>query len=464
MSVLSVQLLGGVAVESDQRELIRLRSGKSQALFAYLVTEGRRVHSRDTLAGLLWPDVTPKASALSLRQALHRLKTRLPTDALTITRKSVEINAAVATVSDFQIVSQAVEMTRAHDHDVRYRCSTCRPQLEKIVELYGGEFLDGLFLDDCTTMEEWILFTREWVKRNVLAALDDLTRHHLEARTYRQAETYAQQLLQIDPLQETTHRQLMEIFAATGRRADALKQFERCRLLLEKEFGVSPAPETMAFMRELKNDGETVTGAPLPSANTAFFGRSAEFTQLSDWINQPHIRLITIVGTGGVGKTRLALRVAEETELPHGVAFIPLANIPADAALLLHLLSATAAALGIKPSSGAVSEQEIIDYLRARKMLLIYDNLEHLALNELRDFIRSLLINCLHITILQTSRERLRLPSEQLLKLDGLPVPTSQADNAHEFASIQLFEESARRVVPNFRLTASNKQAVIDIC
>ncbi|MCK4897462.1 MAG: tetratricopeptide repeat protein, partial [Anaerolineales bacterium] len=235
----------------------------------------------------------------------------------------------------------------------------------------------------------------------------------------------------------------------------------------------------------------------LPPQPTPFIGREAELAALDELIANPDVRLITIVGPGGMGKTRLALAAAErqltaERQLarptdqqtkrlpdhpatrltpffPHGVYFVSLAPVSA----LEHIIPTIAEALDFRLEAGGRQtrspQQQLFDYLRQKRLLLIMDNFEHL-LNGAK-----ILVDILHaapnVQILATARERLHLQQEQVYPIQGLPFPEEETAetrpvpiDASEFAAVTLFLQSARRIQPGFELVAEEVEYLVRIC
>lgn len=189
--------------------------------------------------------------------------------------------------------------------------------------------------------------------------------------------------------------------------------------------------------------------APLPQPATPLLGRDAEMARLTDLL--AHSWLVTIIGPGGMGKTRLALAAAHQQQaMGKNVVFVSLAELESAA----HLATAVAQALGLKPSARLSAETQILQLLPAQKLLLVLDNFEHLL-----DGVGLLLTirqAAPGVTFLVTSREPLQLPGEQLYPLTGLACPPpDSSEEANRFPAAQLFLQSARRLVPNLVVTDS---------
>jgi predicted ATPase/DNA-binding CsgD family transcriptional regulator len=211
---------------------------------------------------------------------------------------------------------------------------------------------------------------------------------------------------------------------------------------------VAPEPEWLGF----------------PSALSSFFGREQEIADVAGLLRNPRHRLITLVGPGGVGKTRLALAVAEhvEREFPGGAAFIPLAPVSqAD-----QVPGAVASVLGVRGHPERTTTQSIASALQGRRFLIILDNLEHLTGDNLRAFVQELLEVCPLLTILATSREPLRLTLERRYMTRPLSTSpgTARGEPLTDLPSLQLFVARAEAVRHDFTLGTGDAEHIVDIC
>jgi predicted ATPase len=284
---------------------------------------------------------------------------------------------------------------------------------------------------------------------------------------------------------------MMGLLARNGQRSAALTHYETCRRLLEEELGVAPMAETQVLFERLKSQGGPVP-SNLPLMPTPFVGREPELAQTRAMLANPACRLLTILGAGGIGKTRLALQlatgyVASEQTLggplfSDGVYFISMTSIEAAEALV----PALAEALGFTFQQKELPHQQLFDYLRHKTALLVLDNLEQgLITSEVERITRptppdvaALIIKILEtapqIKILTTSRIRLNVQGEYLFTLAGLDLPEwpTLGDQITEdvtrqlstYSAIQLFLQSARRVQADFVLKPNNIAGVAHIC
>jgi predicted ATPase len=195
----------------------------------------------------------------------------------------------------------------------------------------------------------------------------------------------------------------------------------------------------------------------LPAQITAFVGRKREQDELKALLSDN--RLLTITGMGGIGKTRLALQLAQSQlqTFPDGVFFIPLAPVdPSE-----NMLWAIARSIHFEFSAAADSEQQLFRYLREKNLLLVLDNFEHLLPSA--HLVKAILQSAAQVKVLVTSRSRLSIYGECVYNLSGMNVPDAgQLDAENE--SLELFMHSARRVVADFAPDAAQLQQIIHIC
>jgi predicted ATPase/DNA-binding CsgD family transcriptional regulator len=203
---------------------------------------------------------------------------------------------------------------------------------------------------------------------------------------------------------------------------------------------------------------------PIPTPLTALVGREREVTTLSDLLCRPDVRLLTLTGPGGVGKTRLALEAAArlESAFADGAVFVPFAAVPEPALVA----SAIAQRLGVREAGGLPVAETLVSALRARHLLLVLDNLEHLL--EATPLIAQLLIACPNLSVLATSRAVLRITGEHDFPVPPLALPDAEtAPTVEEVGAapaVQLFVARAQAARPDFALTAANATTVAAIC
>jgi predicted ATPase len=460
-----MHFLGPFHVTRDGEPVTGFESNKVRALLAYLSIEVGHAHSRETLAGLLWPEQPEQTVRRNLSQALFNLRQAIHDhDAepsfLQVTRRTVQFNPDSDHWLDTMAFNTHIAASETHPHPRLETCQTCIRRLEQAVELYRGSFLKGFFIDHSIVFEEWFLLQRERHHRLVLDALHHLTKHYERRRDYGRARRYAQRQVELEPWREQAHQQLMRLLARTGQRSAALAQYETCRRVLGEELGVKPTQETTALYSRIQAAGVT-RWHNLPTQLTSFVGRKNELAEIAERLENPACRLLTLLGPGGIGKTRLALQAATEAldRFLNGVYFIPLASV----SLPDFLVPTIADVLGLEFHGARKPTERLLDYLREKELLLVMDNLEHLlqGVGLLTDILR----NAPFVKILVTSRERLNLRAEWLLDVQGLAYPENgPAVEATNYSAVLLFLQNAQRARAGFALSEKNLPHVSRIC
>ncbi|MCA9943204.1 MAG: hypothetical protein KC449_06960, partial [Anaerolineales bacterium] len=335
--ILSIRLFGAFSAKLGERPLTTFGSIKAQGLIIYLLLAGEKKHTREALMTLFWPEATLKAAQANLRQTVRRIGKVLPQSGghplILSERKTISLNPE----ANYEVDVLTFEHLLAG--------SPSRAQMVEAVALFHGDFLADFYLPDSNEFEEWVAAKRPYYRQQALATLDSLATHFLQKQDYAQAQTYTWRQLEIDPLRERACQQLMTALARTGQRSSALAEYERFRQLLEDELGVEPSQETAVLHQQIQADEiRAVEPAKvskklsqpirnnLPTQPTPFIGRENELVQLQRFLEDGEQRLMTIVGPGGMGKTRLALAVAEhnlsiENNFPNGIFFVNLAPV-----------------------------------------------------------------------------------------------------------------------------------------
>lgn len=478
MARLCIYLLGSFYVTLDGESLTGFESNKVRALLAYLAVEaGHHPHSRDALIGLLWPDCDERTARHNLSQALFNLRQAIrdreaAPPFLSITQQTVQFNPD----SDYQLdvfqFDVLIAASESHAHTRLETCTPCIRQLEQAIVLYRGEFLAGLFVDGSVFFEEWALLRRERFHRLALDKLYHLANHYERRRDYDRARRYAQRQIELEPWREEAHRQLMRLLARSGQRSAALSQYAHCCRALAEELGIEPDEETRALYERIRAAGESCPHN-LPPQLTPFWGREEELAEIAERLEQPTCRLLTLVGPGGIGKTRLAFQAAAEQVgyFLNGVFFVPLAAVNSSR----FLPAAIAEAIGLAFSGKETPQVQLLNYLRDKEMLLVLDNFEHLlspASNEGEldgpdgtELPVEILAQAPHVKMLVTSREPLSLRAEWLIDVQGLALPELDGGAAVEtYSAIRLFVESACRVDASFQFTGETIPATLHIC
>jgi DNA-binding SARP family transcriptional activator/predicted ATPase len=462
---LRLTLLGFPQIWLGDRILTFARR-RAVALLVYLVVT-RRPHSRESLVALLCDQGAGERARVQLRNALADL-TSLLGDDLTVTRQTIAFDTNRPHWLDVAGFEGALDKAQAADDPGR---------LQSAVDLYLHEFLAGFALPGAPDFEEWQLLERERLADLLIRAHDLLIRQYVRSHDDAAALLCATRLLELDPWREETHRQMMRLLAWRGERSAALAQYEQCRRILADELGVEPLEETTALYDQLCRAGTTLPNN-LPPPSTAFVGRSRELALLEASLADPARRLLTIVGIGGSGKTRLALQVAARylTSLPvlaqdsftDGVFYVALeglADKPAPSGNGVgaadSIARTIAQALDIPSRSIGKPVEQLCEYLRPKRLLIVVDNIEHL-----RDglaAIEAILLCAPHVKILVASRIRLEVDAEWVLELGGMDLPHDSADLEHADASV-LFLQQAQQVQMTFEPSEQERDVIVRIC
>ena len=471
---LHINLLGPMHVRVGDKTAV-FRTDALRILLAYLAAHQGIPQRRDTLAGLLSPDRPDKEALTYLRNRLTRLRAAVEDDKaippwFDIDRKQIALRTGDDISIDLIQFEQQLKAVETHPHRQLAGCPTCLARLEEATRLVRGELLAGLnFPSD--TWESWLMTQREHFQQRAIESMGWLREARITLGEWTAVLDIAQRQLTIEPWLESAHRAIMLAYGQLGDRNAALAQFEQCKTLLWEELGVEPEEETIEMMERLSNlglaaedKGQNSAFDLLPSSfpnnlplqTTRFFGREAEQTQLLERLVDPNYRLITLAGTGGIGKTRLAIEVGQQVKMsfPDGIWFVPLDAIRRDAEQI-KIAIGEAARLG--QMGKQLTGEQVLAILRDKRMLLILDNCET-VLDEL-DFIPEWLRRMPQIAILATSREPLNFQSESIVSINGLPI----GDGDNQVAEA-LFAERGQMARFDFEVTTKNMPQVRQIC
>lgn len=513
MAKLEIALLGPIQVHLAGKLVTPLPIKRAEALLAYLAVEATTLHTRERLAFLFWPDQPKDLALKSLRQTLFVLRQTISPAYLLTTRLDVQFHQHADHHLDVATFRDLVALSPRHAHRWPDACPDCVARWQQAAALYRGDFLQHFVLPDSETFAEWVMIKREWLQREVLNVLLHLTEYYTQQADYEQARQYAWQQIELDPPREEAHRQLMQALARSGRRSEALEQYAICRRILADMVDAAPAVETTALYEQIRSgnfpdrmtrwqddkmnlsvaqpvilsSSHLATLSPphnLPAQLAPLIGRQQEQQELLHLLTDPAIRLLTLLGAGGIGKTHLALEVARHAltspattyteqinpkskilnlkfQFPDGVYFVELAPLSSPTALI----TAIAEAIKLPLNAGSNPQEQLCLYLRPQRLLLLLDNFEHLLKGA--ELVVALLQAAPGLKIMTTSRARLHLQSEQLFPLDGLDFPTDEqaaAATVATYGAVQLFLQQARRTQPHYAPTAADWPMIARIC
>jgi len=472
------QLLGGFTVRAGDRTIApeAWRLSKARSLVKLLaLAPGQRL-GRDRVLDALWPDFTPETAQNNLYTTLAAARRALEPEATVRLRDGVlALETTLPLTVDVVAFEEAARQTDRSRDPADYLAALAH---------YGGELLPG------DLYEDWVTARREPLRATYRRLLFALAGLQQERGASDAALATLERLIAEDPLHEEANMALMRLYAARGQRTLAIRQYQTLRTALADQLDAEPSSavrrlyaviatgraEPVRRAREVPPPGEAERQRParhnLPAALTSFVGREQEVATVAGLLTGspaapvPRPRLVTLLGIGGTGKTRLALAVAREAldTYPEGVWFVDLAPLR-DPALVL---TTTATVLGVREGGGQAPLAALIDALRERRALVVLDNCEHL-LSAVQELAEALLRGCANLQILATSRERLHVAGETAWPVPPLAAPSPQLHDGDPAAlaqvpSVRLFLDRVRQHRPNLALTGENVQAVAAIC
>jgi len=465
-------ILGPIEVHADGTP-IRLGGARQRALLAILVLHANRVLPSERLIELLWGDEAPDSAINALQVHVSQLRRalephRAPGTAagLVLHRSSGYVLAVEPDQLDMhRFETLAYEGRRAlADGDA----ASAARVLHAALELWRGpalaDFAGELFAVGARTrLEELRLTTLE---ERIQADLS--LGHHAGLVGELQA------VVAEHPLRERLSGELMLSLYRCGRQAEATEVYQRTRRRLVDALGLEPGPDLQNLLTRILDQDPVLelrsTAVPrararvhnLPLQLTTFIGRHQELVNLKRVLVED--RLLTLLGPGGIGKTRLALRIASQLHdaYPDGVCLVDLAPVTSGEMVSQRVL----AVLNIE-EGGTSPIDAIVRRLAKQQVLLVVDNCEH-VIAAAAELVLSLLAECPDLTVLATSRERLNLPGERVWRIDPLSVPLDDAgtpaSSLMDYEGVQLFVDRARAGERSFALTDANSREVAELC
>lgn len=506
---LTIRLLGGCAVYVDGRPIEHFRSVKIRALLAYLALHPGRAQLRSHLATLLWGEFPESNALTNLRNSLARLRksltpqTRIAAPRLfSVTAQSIALcldnQLDFVDVQSFDCLIQAV---RTHHHPHLLSCPHCLQSMTAAVELYQGELLAGLVIDE-PEFTNWLRHAADTRYHTAILALEHLADHALLTHHWAQAQGWAQRHLALQPWAESAHRKLMLCLAARGEQGALHAHYQQLQTTLETELGLAPSPQTVQLFRSLDDVSNLdslirqVIAAdhpePLPAfspptlqwsaavtarlygffqLDTPFWGREAECAQLRHQIVEQNDRVVVLTGMGGVGKTRLAQEMAQQL-LPHftdGACFVSLSELSAEAGPDAEEISleqtqvvrAIAHAVGLVLAPDPPPLTQLFYYFAQRRLLLVLDNVERRP--ALLTLVSELLRRAPRLVLLLTSRHRLPIAAAFTLRVSGFSVP-NPATSVELSGAVQFFCQEAQRHAAPLTLDSATLTHIASIC
>ncbi len=462
MPKLTINALGPLSLSLAGQPLTGLDYRKVRALLVRLAVEADRAHTRAELCGQLWPEVDERAARASLSQAVSQLRKALGDKQATVpflqvSIDTLQLNPEADVTVDVHTFLAALQQAERHVHVSWHTCAACSQHLRDGLSVYRGDFLDNFFLTDSAPFEEWAVVWRERLRARALTALERLIQRAEWCGDFVGAIELARRMIALDPISETAWRETMRLLALNGEAAAAEAQFEQYRRRWASELQLEPDPATLKLIAQVcAGERETLRRlGPAPEVRSTapgpFIGRATESAALQALVLDPGTRLVTVVGSPGLGKTRLAEHVAEALryDFEHGVVLVALAPL-AEPALVL---AAIAAALGVKDQARTSLIEALKQNCARRHLLLVLDNFEHVL--DAAPLVADLLGACPRLKVLVTSRSPLEIRAEITFPLDPL--------SAHD-ARILFLTRAAAAAPGVLTSDAATDEAIAAIC
>lgn len=499
--MLNINLLGRFEIFLDGQP-VDISSRPGQSLLAYLLRNPNRPLRREKLAGMFWPEANDASARSNLRHVLWRIRKVLEKEGESVyvetDDRDVTFRLRNEDYLDVGILEESPDSANLVEG------------LQRQVRVYQGELLPGFY-------EDWVILERERLQSIFDQKMQLLVETLAWQKKWEDVITWARLWIEHSHAPEPAYRILMLAHAAQGDIAAAAAGYQRCVAVLHQELGIEPSSQTeMAYQALVRGDqpaevlrsfshprqhipgpSEDEVSVPgdqaseeefvnlaasedvprrasmaisrlaLPSPVTSLIGRHDDITAVLGYLMKENIRLVTLIGPPGIGKTRLSLAAAREAcdDFCDGVFFVALAplNDPS-------LVAATfVQALGFVETSIASPLERLKEGIGDKQMLLVIDNVEHL-IESAALLVSELLSACPALKILTTSREALRVQGEWLYSVRVLDIPSANQlqsmslETAGDYSALNLFTERARAVRPDFFLNADNLKTVAAIC
>src|SRR3954471_8994485 len=475
-------ILGPLEVRADGRAL-ELGGPKPRALLAMLALHANRPVSAERVAVALWGEDTPPRAVKTVQVYVARLRKALgDPEVLMTTPGGYCLRVRPGELDAERFERQVADGRRAL---AAGRGEDAAAELREALELWRGPPLAELASAPFAPAEIARL------EEQHLAALEVRVEADMAAGRHAELIGELQQLIGKHPWRERLHAQLMLALYRSGRQADALEAYRHAREVFVEQLGIEPGGELHDLHEAILGhdpaiDAPTVTLSPppdgpdgrdarasrpsspgdrkLPAPPNQLVGRRRELAAIGERLRSNAVRVLTLTGPGGVGKTRLALEAARtvEADFADGAHLVSLAAVQQPEAVPAAIVNT----LGIVVLAGESADQAAERFLSAKHVLLIADNFEHVL--AAAPFIGGLLGACPALTVLATSREPLTLHAEERFPVAPLALPDrgtiEDLQTLARVDAVALFAARARAHDPDFELGEGNAAAVAEIC
>src|SRR5688572_5938988 len=377
--MLEVRLIGKFDIQCDGKP-VTVSSRVAQSLFAYLILNAGTSYRREKLAGMFWPDAAEEKARTYLRHELWRIRKALPkkstVDYLPADDINISFNASAKYWLDVTVLTKVSE-------------SASIENLMNALSVFQGELLPGFY-------DDWITQEREQLQGIYEQCIASLLEMLEKEKCWNDILEWAERWISFGQAPEAAYRALMVAYEELGDRVKVASAYERCVQAL-RALDLEPSEQTRALLFK------RTSSLNIPIPLTSFIARERELKEVADLLSKS--RLVTLTGSGGVGKTRLAIQVAAEVleQFPEGVWFLDLATL-GEPTLVPQAVVTT---LGLIEQVGRSPAMVLTDFLRTRRALLILDNCEHL-IQACAQLAETVLHSCPSLHVLATSREALR--------------------------------------------------------
>ncbi len=450
MDGLRITLLGTFQVCRGE-VVLPVPGARLQALLVRLALAGGRAVEPGVLVDAVWGDEPPSGTASALQTLVSRLRRALSAADGVLAQVAGGYRLAVDVVDAVRFEELAAagrERLRAGDADA------AGAALAEAVALWGEPAVIATVAPAVATR----------LTRLSVEAVADLADAELSLGRAEPAAARLTALLAEHPAHERAAALLMDALAAQGRQAEALAVYERVRRTLAENLGADPGTalrERHLRLLQPAPEPDRPRPAPLPTPLTSFIGRDDDLTRIGALLTTG--RLVTVLGPGGAGKTRLALEAARRYR--HDVRLVDLASVTEPA----KVAQAVLAAIGLRGSAlfdarrraGGTETDVLVSELGGRESLLLLDNCEHL-IDAVAHLVATLLPRCPGLRVLATSREPLAVDGEALVPLGPLALPGPD-DDVREVASVRLFTERAAAVRPGFAVDDTTRADIVRV-
>ena len=489
---------------------------REAALLIYLAYQRVKV-SRAHLCHLFWPEETSQRAHGNLRKLLLDTRRNLASF-IVVNLEEVGLHQDLKywlDVHEFQWQMQPLEQKSPA---VSKSPINETPRLQRGLQLYQGDFLGDLKPPKSRVFGAWVEQEQQRLHQQAIDALKLLAEESRTKGRYEEALGYTKRLSKFDPLDEEVQDLHLRLLAQMGRTEEAIQHFQHYRSQLKKELALEPESYLIQLYQQIRagaapalmavkspavqvNGRGNVALKQIPKPLTPLLGRAESLLQLQAYVTNPTMRLVTLVGMGGIGKTHLALALLEQQMIPVAMQpiFVPLSATPrqggaaADSTAIQHrqtsaiqvLALALAQAIGVLPTTTDMLGRQLGAYLHDQSLLLVFDDFDHLIAGA--SFIVELLQEAPLCKVLVTARQALQLPGEVILPVEGLALPTAmdeslilaewksvaERETTHTMESsllsqkapaLHLFLHALQRQIQQISLSVENLQTILHIC